>query len=629
MIPKIRENSPIDPHYRAFTDELNQAGFVGEIETSYATRLSVATDNSVYQSLPQAVIFPTCNQDVQILMQLAAKPQNRGISLSPRGGGTGTNGQALTQGIVVDLSRHMNQLLELNVEQRWVRVQTGMVKDALNELLAKHGLFFSPELSTSNRATIGGMINTDASGQGSLQYGKTSDHVHSITAVLANGEILQTAPQPVDYSAEKPMEQAIFAALRNSCVTMRDEVEAKFPKLNRFLTGYDLKNAYNPEQQTLDLTRILCGSEGTLALMTEAKLDLTEIPKSRILVNIKYDSFESALRHAPALVKANALSVETIDSKVLNLAKQDVVWHSVRELLADVPGQLMDGINLVEFAGQDEALQQQLAQELCQQLDTQLESRKDGVIGYQVCDDLAGISRIYAMRKKAVGLLGNAKGRAKPVPFTEDTCVPPEHLADYIMEFRQLLDKQGITYGMFGHVDTGVLHVRPALDLCDPKQELLMREISDQVVGLTAKYGGLMWGEHGRGFRSEYGPQFFGESLFNELRKIKGAFDPYNQINPGKICTPLHSLDALVNVDDTKRGAYDRQIPLTVRESYKAAVDCNGNGLCFNYDVNSPMCPSMKVSSDRRFSPKGRAGLVREWFASTEPTKHRSTGARG
>ena len=181
-----------------------------------------------------------------------------------------------------------------------------------------------------------------------------------------------------------------------------------------------------------------------------------------------------------------------------------------------------------------------------------------------------------------------------------------------------MLDANNLAYGMFGHVDSGVLHVRPALDLCDPEQEALMRSISDQVVALTSKYGGLMWGEHGRGFRSEYGPEFFGPTLFTELRKVKGAFDPLNRLNPGKICTPLDSTAELVSVDAVKRGTFDRQIPEVIRDSFKDALDCNGNGLCFSYDTSSPMCPSFKQTGDRRHSPKGRAGLMREWLRQLE-----------
>ncbi|MFA0653408.1 FAD-binding and (Fe-S)-binding domain-containing protein [Vibrio sp. 10N.222.49.C12] len=613
MLPRLQLNADVDPVVVRFLDELKTAGFTGDIESQYSSRLAVATDNSVYQQLPQAVILPKTTQDVVLIGKVVSKSAYERVTFSPRGGGTGTNGQSLTKGVVVDLSRYMNKVLEINEKEGWVRVQSGVVKDQLNDAVRPYGYFFSPDLSTSNRATLGGMINTDASGQGSLKYGKTSDHVLSLQAVFADGSCLES-----DLSHGLPVEGEFahhaLTVTEAVCRDKRAQILDKFPPLNRFLTGYDLKNAINEQDDSFDLTRVLCGAEGSLAFITEAKLNLTKIPKARTLVNVKYNTFDSALRNAPFMVEAKALSVETVDSRVLNLAKQDIVWHTVSDLLTDVPNKEMLGINMVEFAGQDEAEVEQQVQALTARLETMVESEEAGVIGFQVCSDLASIGRIYNMRKKAVGLLGAAKGRAKPVAFAEDTCVPPENLADFISEFRVLLDSKELNYGMFGHVDAGVLHVRPALDLCDPMQEALMHEVSDEVVKLVAKYGGLMWGEHGKGFRSEYGPDFFGEELFTELRRIKAAFDPHNKMNPGKICTPLESDAELVKVTDTKRGFYDRQIDVQVRDSFKQAMECNGNGLCFNYDTSSPMCPSMKVTADRRHSPKGRAGLVREWL---------------
>ncbi|MGF1730087.1 D-2-hydroxyglutarate dehydrogenase YdiJ [Photobacterium kasasachensis] len=618
MLPVLTHQNSIDDVVLSYLDELEKAGFAGDIEQNYASRLAVATDNSVYQLLPQAVVLPRTTDDLILIGRVGQNPNFKQVTFSARGGGTGTNGQSLTPGIVVDLSRHMNQIIEVNPEQGWVRVQTGVVKDQLNDALRPYGYFFSPDLSTSNRATIGGMINTDASGQGSLKYGKTSDHVLSLKAVLVDGSVLETEPltQEQIYTASEGDGLANKAMLISSqvCRDKRQQIVDKFPPLNRFLTGYDLQNVFDDELTEFDITRLLCGAEGSLAFIAEAKLNITPIPKSRTLVNIKYDSFDSALRNAPMMVEAQALSVETVDSRVLNLAKQDIVWHTVSDLLTDVPGKELLGINMVEFASNDPAENQRQVEALCAQLDALIEAEQSGVIGYQVCDDLASIQKIYGMRKKAVGLLGAAKGSKKPVAFAEDTCVPPENLADFIAEFRQLLDEKQLDYGMFGHVDAGVLHVRPALDMCDPEQERLMKEVSDQVVALVAKYGGLMWGEHGKGFRSEYGPAFFGEELFTELRRIKAAFDPDNRMNPGKICTPLDSNAELVKVDGVKRGFYDRQIPVKVRDSFKQAMECNGNGLCFNYDTSSPMCPSMKITADRRHSPKGRAGLVREWL---------------
>ncbi|MDD4863737.1 MAG: FAD-binding and (Fe-S)-binding domain-containing protein [Alishewanella agri] len=618
MIAKLNPELALDASVVAFTKALQHAGFTGDIETSYGSRLAVATDNSVYQALPQAVLLPRSTDDLVIMTSLAQTSSFSHLKFSPRGGGTGTNGQALTEHIVVDLSRHMRQILELNVEQRWVRVQAGVIKDQLNAFLKPYGFFFAPDLSTSNRATIGGMINTDASGQGSLVYGKTSDHVLALKTVLIDGNVLNTRKMPLfeaEHLAEQPNSIGrIYRQVLDSCRNKRALILDKFPRLNRFLTGYDLEHVFNADLTEFDLSRIITGSEGSLGFVTEAKLNITPIAKYKCLVNIKYDSFESALRNSPFLVAAAATSVETVDSKVLNLARTDIVWHQVKDLITDVPGKEMQGLNIVEYNTESEQEIHDKISALTARLDEAIEQQQGGIIGYQLTYDAAAINAIYTMRKKAVGLLGNTAGNHKPVAFAEDTAVPPENLADFILEFRALLDAHGLHYGMFGHVDAGVLHVRPALDLYDPEQERLLRTISDQVVALTAKYGGLMWGEHGKGYRSEYGPAFFGEELFTELRKIKAAFDPRNRVNPGKICTPYQSHDALVSVDGQKRAWFDRQIPVAVRESFDSSLNCNGNGLCFNYEESSPMCPSSKVTKDRRHSPKGRAGLMREWL---------------
>lgn len=619
MLPRIDHQTHLPPLYDNFVHSLQAKNFTGDINASYSARLAVATDNSVYQQLPQLVINPRSQKDIVVLAKTASEEVFSEIKFSARGGGTGTNGQSLTPGIIVDLSKYMNKVLEINVEEKWVKVEAGVVKDQLNDYLRPHGFFFAPDLSTSNRATIGGMINTDASGQGSLVYGKTSNHVLALTSVLANGDVLNTEPMSVEQAKALAQEETshghITKQVLASSLDNRELILEKFPRLNRFLTGYDLENVLLDEEKTFDLSRLITGSEGSLAFVCEAKLNVTPISPAKTLINIKYDSFDSALRHSPFLVNAKATSVETIDSKVLNLAKQDIVWHSVSDLITDVPDKVMDGINIVEFNGTTvEALAEQVAA-LTAGLDKTISSENTGgVIGYQVTSDLASINKLYAMRKKAVGLLGNTDGSQKPLAFAEDTAVPPENLADYIVEFRALLDSYNLHYGMFGHVDAGVLHVRPALDMCDPEQEKLLRTLSDEVVKLTAKYGGLMWGEHGKGYRSEYGPAFFGEQLFTELRKIKAVFDPLNKMNPGKICTPIDSSEQLVRVDDTKRGYFDRQIPVAVKDSFNAAMDCNGNGLCFNYDADSPMCPSSKITKDRRHSPKGRAGLMREWL---------------
>ncbi|MEE6075349.1 FAD-binding and (Fe-S)-binding domain-containing protein [Avibacterium paragallinarum] len=621
MLPSLTDIPQLSPLVSDYLNELKRQHFTGDIASSYADRLSLATDNSVYQQLPQAILFPKNTADVVRLTKLAQKEKYLSLTFTPRGGGTGTNGQALNNNIIVDLSRYMTKILELNVQERWVKVQAGVVKDQLNQFLKPYGLFFSPELSTSNRATLGGMINTDASGQGSLRYGKTSDHVLGLRAVLIDGEVIDThALKATDFEQslqQQPLSQRnrhLHKEIFQRCQQKRPEILRDLPQLNRFLTGYDLKNVFNNDESEFNLSRILTGSEGSLAFICEATLDLTPIPQYRTLINIKYRSFDAALRNAPFMLKANALSVETVDSKVLNLAKQDIIWHSVSDLLTEDQENPILGLNIVEYAGNSKALIEKQVAQLCAQLDEKIAQNQDDIIGYQVCSDLPSIERIYAMRKKAVGLLGNAKGAAKPIPFVEDTCVPPEHLADYISEFRALLDAHHLEYGMFGHVDAGVLHVRPALDLCDKEQVKLFKEISDQVADLTHKYGGLIWGEHGKGMRSQYGETFFTPELWQELRYIKTLFDPQNRLNPGKICTALDSEQTLYSILSPMRADQDRQIPIQMKAEFAGAMNCNGNGLCFNFDVNSTMCPSMKVSKNRLFSPKGRAAMVREWL---------------
>ena len=614
MIARIAPEDTLAAHYRAFLSALCAAGFEGEIDHAYAMRTVLATDNSIYQRLPQAAVFPKHTDDLQRLARLAADPVHRQIVVTPRGGGTGTNGQSLTDGVVVDVSRHMNRILEIDPVKRQVRVEAGVVKDQLNAALRPFGLFFAPELSTSNRATIGGMINTDASGQGSCTYGKTRDHVLALDMVLLGGERHLSAPIDAATLAERCARQDIVGRIYRSASHIADtraqEIEDKFPKLNRCLTGYDLAHLRTTDGR-FDLNSVLCGAEGSLGFLAEATLNVLPIPKHTTLINIRYAGFMDALRDAQALMARKPLSIETVDSKVLLLAMQDIVWHGVAEYFPNDPSTATLGINLVEFSGDDAAAVQAQVEGFIAHLQGDTSVRR---LGHTLAHGRDAVSRIYAMRKRAVGLLGNVSGEARPQPFVEDTAVPPEHLADFIGEFRALLDGHGLQYGMFGHVDAGVLHVRPALDMKDPAQAALVRPISDAVAALTQRYGGLLWGEHGKGVRSEYAPAFFG-SLYGALQDIKAAFDPHNQLNPGKIATPARSEAPLLRIDQVKlRGDTDRTIDERVWQSYDTAMHCNGNGACYNYDQDDPMCPSWKATRDRIHSPKGRASLMREWL---------------
>jgi FAD/FMN-containing dehydrogenase/Fe-S oxidoreductase len=612
MIPALPVSPEISPVYRDFLSALAAAGFRGEVTERWADRTVLATDNSVYQLSPQAIIFPKNTADLSITMRLGSEPRFAGVEFAPRGGGTGTNGQSLTTGIMVDLSRHMNAIVEINVEERWARVQAGAVKDDLNKRLARHGLFFTPELSTSNRATIGGMINTDASGQGSVIYGKTRNHVLELTSVLADGTVWRSCPltdqelSPV--RSRDDLVGAVHRTVDDIQKTYAAEIEARFPKLNRCLTGYDLAHIRD-EHGRFNLNSILCGSEGTLALIAEAKLNLMPIPKTSALIIISYDDFDATLRDAHSILARRPASVEAIDARVLGLAQQDAIWPTVKELLPLQSGARPTlGINIVEFIGDDETQVESQIQSLAGDLNASAHR------GRQTYSIVRGnqVAQIWTMRKRAAGMLSNMPGEKRPITFVEDTAVPPENLADYILEFRAVLDSYGLQYGMFGHVDAGVLHVRPAIDMKDPEDAKLLRKVSDKIADLTLKYGGVLWGEHGKGMRSEYAPSYFGP-LYTQVRAVKGVFDSRNQLNPGKVASP--DKQALLKVDGVlTRGELERHIPPSVREDFAKAVFCNGNGACYNFDPDDPMCPSWKGTRERRHSPKGRATLTREWL---------------
>jgi FAD/FMN-containing dehydrogenase/Fe-S oxidoreductase len=613
MIPRLKPGASSSALYIDLLTELRAHGFEGDISTKYADRTVLATDNSIYQLLPQAVIFPRTTTDVVRLAKLAWAPCFRAIKLAPRGGGTGTNGQSLTDGLVVDFSRHMNSILEINAEEKWARVQAGVVKDQLNVALKSHGLFFAPELSPSNRATIGGMIATDASGQGSVLYGKTRNHVLELNTVFLDGTCWRSAALEERELETIKRRQDQIGAVHRLLDRIREQkatlIAERFVALNRCVTGYDLAHIRD-ERGAFNLNSILCGAEGTLGLVTEAKLRLTLIPRHSALVNVRYGNFDCALRDAPGLMEMGAASSETVDGKVLALARESPIWLDVKEYFPDDAVGDVLGANLVEFLAEDEAALEAKLAAVTMALSSA--DRKHACRGFTIARATRAKSAIWAMRKKAVELLGNMQGDKRPIPFVEDTAVPPERLADYIAEFRAALDRRGLEYGMFGHADAGCLHVRPAIDMKDPAQELLIREITDEVFALTTKYKGVLWGEHGKGMRSEYAPEFFGP-LYACLQDIKAAFDPYNQLNPGKIATPP-GYDLLKVNEVGTRGQLDRQIPANVRHANSDSLHCNGNAACYNFDPDDAMCPSWKATRERRHSPKGRASLLREWL---------------
>ncbi len=611
MIPRLPTGPSLGDDYLAFLDALPARGYGGEIAPDYARRLVGGTDNSVYQLLPQAVLYPRTARDVEVVLALLAEPRFRSVSVTARGGGTGTNGQSLTDGLVLDVSRHLDRILEVDLAAGVARIEPGVVLDQLNDHLRPHGVFFAPNLSPSSRATIGGMISTDAAGKGSRVYGKTSEHIVSLDAVLLGGARHSCrAMGPAALAERKTGEAPVARVYREVDRVLdehRDAIGRAYPDLKRFMTGYDLVHT-RPADGGLDLRALFCGAEGTLGVVVEATVRLTPIPTHSELVVLGYGAFEHALASAEALVERDPSAIETVDQMVLGLARKDAIWPRVAGILADSDG--LAAVNLVEFAGTDPDAIQAKVDGLIASLADAADPPPHAPITWAVARDAAEAAALWDLRKKGVGLLGNAPGPRRPVPFVEDTVVPPRNLRAYIAEFRALLDAEGLRYGMFGHIDVGCLHVRPALDLRDPEDEARLQRISDGVCGLVEKYGGLIWGEHGKGMRSAYSPRFFGEA-WPAVRAIKAVFDPHDQLNPGKIAT----VEApLVTIDAPTRGQRDRRIDPRDQARFEVAVACNGNGACYDYHPDHVMCPSSKITRDRIHSPKGRAGLMREWL---------------
>lgn len=609
MIPRLPHTATIEPLYAEFLSDLERAGFRGEIRRDYAARMVAATDNSIYQFTPQAVIFPRSSEDVVTLCRLTGKEQYRGVCMTPRGGGTGTTGGALSSGLSVDLSKHMHRILAFDAAAGTVRVEPGVVLDQLNRFLRPHGFFFAPHVATADRATLGGMIGNDSCGVGSRLYGRTSEHVESLRVVLSDGSSWHTAPLPAEGNLDAELPPRIAAARAAAVRATREHaalLRERLPQHSRFLSGYDLVHARCPDGR-VDLARLISGSEGTLAFVVEATLRVTSIPPHRAMLVAAYDSFDAALDAAGRLLEFEPAAIETIDDRILALVRSDEIWPKISALLSTPAIEGAAALNMIE---------------LCDERADRLTARSRKLLAAAAADAIAArwvendaeAQALWAMRARGVGLLGNMPGPRRPLPFVEDCAVPPERLPAFVKAMRAAFDEHRLAYGMYGHADVGCIHVRPALDLTDPADAQTLRRVSDRVFHLVNEFGGVFWGEHGKGVRSEYATEVYGPEIYTDLRRIKAAFDPFNQMNPGKIAAPDNSGATLLSIGESTRGDADRGITAKARHTYDGAVACNGNGACFSWDVDRAMCPSMRVTRDRVHSPKGRAALMREWL---------------
>lgn len=587
----MAHHSPILDH-DALAAELRANGFAGEIETDHALRAAMSTDNSVYTITPDVIVAPTDAVDVVRLLQVMARPEWATVALTARGGGTGTNGQSLNRGVILDLRRHMNRLLSVNADEGWAEVEPGMVLDDLNDRLRPHRLFFAPETSTSSRCTIGGMVSTDASGKGSRIYGKTSDNILALEIARPEGLLNSVEPPPL--WAQPVLTEAEVAARSG-----RDAFIANTPRLNRRFTGYDLERAC-PPGGGFEWWRLFLGAEGTLGPVTRIRVKLRRIEAEKRLLVVGFDSFRNALASAQPLLQVDPTAVEVMDETVQEIAAKAGILDGLPQALQSPEGRRL-AYTFIEFNGDDaETLAARVG--ACRRLLGTLA----GAEAVHEARDLAEIRRLWSIRSAGVGLLGKVDGTARPVAFVEDCVVPPENLPAFVDEFLALLRSHGLGFGIYGHVDVGCLHIRPALNIdAAPDREKLVT-VSDAVFDLTRKHGGIFWGEHGKGVRGAYLQHWIGAEAYRALQGVKAAFDPSGRYNPGKLVSPR---DDIMGIATTPFRAFNAPEGDPLIKAFR----CNGNAQCLSYAAATPMCPSFKATADLRHSPKGRADALRDW----------------
>lgn len=571
---------------------LQQAGFRGEAETDTALRAAMSTDNSVYCIRPDIIIAPRDATDVVTAMRVLEKPPFAALPVTARGGGTGTNGQSLNTGVIFDMRRHMNRLLAVDPAGQWADVEPGIVLDDLNAQLRSHGVFFAPETSTSTRCTLGGMVSTDASGKGSRVYGKTSDNLVGLEIARGKGLLnsLEAAP---DWAA--PMLATAEQAARSG----RTAFVAATPNLNRRFTGYDLDRAC-PEEGSFDWWRLFPGSEGTLGPITRIRVKLQPLAKEKRLVVAAFATFRDSLGAGVPLLADDPTAIEVMDERVTTLAEDAGLLERLPDALRPASG-TVPAYTFVEFNGDDvSVLEARIAS-----CEARLRSLP-GIRTVHVAADLAEIRELWAIRSAGVGLLGKVDGNARPVAFVEDCVVSPEALPAFLDGFLDILARYELGFGIYGHVDAGCLHIRPALDIDSEADRMRLVLVSNEIFALTNAHGGIFWGEHGKGVRGAYLESWIGPEAYRALQGVKAAFDPSGRFNPGKL---VSNNAPVMGIATTPFRAFNAP----EGDSLDKAFRCNGNAQCLSYAAATPMCPSFKATGDLRHSPKGRADALRAW----------------
>ena len=585
----------------------------GDLRFDSIHKILYSTDASAYRQEPLAVFIPCeeCEEDLRTLLRWC---KDKGTFIIPRAAGTSLAGQVVGNGIVVDVSKNLNRIIEINPEQHWVRVQPGVVLEELNRALKPYGLFFGPETSTANRCCLGGMVGNNSCGLHSLVYGSVREHLLEATVILADGSkavLKQLSETEFENKLlQDDLEGKIYRHLKEvySKPEIRKEIADSFPdkEVKRRNNGYALD--FLCQNDVPNLAKLFCGSEGTLAFATELKLNLVPLPpKHKALLCVHFSQLQDSFRGNLVALRHSPMAVELMDDNIIEAAFRNPAQRKNTFFLKGKPKAVL----IIEFASDNELSLEQNIEE------TIADFKADGS-AYDFSIVKGGdITKVWALRKAGLGLLTNVPGSSKPVSVIEDTAVAPEKLPYYLEEFQTILEKYGLKCVYHAHIATGELHLRPVLNLKNEQDVKLFRTISEEIAILVKKYGGSLSGEHGDGrLRGEWIPLMYGEKVYDLMRQMKRIWDENGVFNMGKIIeTPpmdncLRYEGALQRQIDTYY-SFDKEMGLQ-----SAAEQCNGAADCRkSKESGGLMCPTFKASGEEIDAPRARANIIREVLA--------------
>src|SRR5262245_62042143 len=585
----------------------------------------------MYQVEPVGVVIPRDGDDVQAALDVAHRES---VAVLARGGGTSLTGQTVNHALVLDFSPHMNQVLEVNTEELWARVQPGLVQDELNHHVRPMGLLFGPDTSTSNRATLGGMMGNNSGGSHSITYGLTVEHVIEVVAVLADGSrVVFKELSPAEFAAKcaRPtLEGDIYRAAAGLRETYAGEIAQRYPPYWRRVAGYNLTELLDgPESaafrhptggaaptngggpRLFNMARLIVGSEGTLVTILEAKVRLCRRPRATAVDVIHYRDMLEALESSQAILETRPHAVELTDKMILDLARGNIEQSQRMGFVQGDP----EAVLIVEYAGESQT-------EVRAKVEALEALRQRQRFGYAATVALDGGEQqsIWKLRKAGLGLLLGMKGDKKPIAFVEDTCVEPRHLAEFVPRFQQIFAKHDTVGAYYGHCSVGCLHIRPVIDLKTPRGLDQVKAIADEIFDLVGEFHGTISSEHGDGrARSPYLEKMYGPTIMQAFRELKAAFDPDNRLNPGNIVASPAVTEHLRFGTSYRTWQPATLLDFSDQGGFAAAIEMvNGVGVG-GKKLDGTMCPSYMVTKDEEHSTRGRANALRTVLSGKVP----------